>query len=67
MTLFMDNQFNRLLLPTINPQELSLIIYPPPPQRPIRLIIVYQIHASQKHSKYVPQCPSSGTNNSFSA
>lgn len=42
MTLFMDNQYYRLLLATINPQEPSLIIYPPHPQRPIHFNIVYQ-------------------------
>lgn len=54
MTLFMDNQYNKLLLATINPQELSLIIYPPPPQWPIHFNIVYQGQAYTRSKSFSP-------------
>ncbi len=51
MTLFMDDQYNRLLPATINPQEPSLIIYPPSPLRPIHFNVVYQGQAYNTHGK----------------
>lgn len=68
MTLFMDNQYSKLLPATINPQEQSLIIYPPPPLRPIHFNIVYQGQAYNTHGKlFFSQCPGGGSNISFSA
>lgn len=42
MALFMDNQYSRLLLATVNQQE-SLLYRLPPPLRPINFDIVYQV------------------------
>lgn len=67
MSLFMDNQYYRLLFATINPQEPSLIIYPPPTLQPIHFNIVYHGQAYNTHGKlFFPQCSGSGSNISFS-
>lgn len=66
MSLFMDNQYIRLLLAAINPQEPSLIFYPPPPLQSIYYNMLIKAYNTQG-KLFFPLWPGSGSKMSFSA